>query len=312
MKPCRFFSASLLIFFLFSTNCFPRDEEKSNSQKNKNEKGFHAGLHLGAFFANQYTSKLYDGYGYDADGKKNDFWNADVEKSSFMYRKIIWEHGGGNGQPDLIAQALGVNPGEWKFDESDMPQNMKYNPAFLIGLQMNFGFTKKDALLLNVNTSQLKLSGNFTIVVTNPLIGPQQPGYEDIRTFSITGGEQRLMFQLGYRRILGDMEESVLNFFIEGGATVNMTKFLRNQVKINNFQIDLSYYYTEPYYPTYRANYLHGVGVGGFAGFGLNLTANPKWTLQLLYNPTFEKINIGEDPKLTLQNAIGVRAFYNL
>ena len=166
--------------------------------------------------------------------------------------------------------------------------------------------------MFNINASKLKLSGNFTIVVTSSLIGPQQPGYENIKTFSITGGEQRLMFQLGYRRILGDTEESVMNFFIEGGATVNMTKFLRNQVAINNLQIDLSYYYTQPHYTTYHAKFLSGIGFGAFAGFGLDLRANPKWTLQLLYNPTYEKINIGEEPKLTLQHTIGLRAFYNL
>ncbi|MEK6616697.1 MAG: hypothetical protein AABZ32_11425 [Bacteroidota bacterium] len=307
MNPRQIFTAfSLLVFLLFSTNCFSQTEDKSKIKKNKNGKGFHAGFYLGSYFAHKYTAKFYDGYGYDADGKKNDFLN------SFMNKRINIDYGGGYGQPDRVALALGVNPGEWIFDQTDMPANMKYNPAFLIGLQMNFGITKKDQLLLNVNASKLMLSGNFTIVVINPLIGPQQPGYQNIKTFSITGGEQRLMFQLGYRRILGDTKESVLNFFIEGGATGNMTKFLRNQVTINNLQIDLSYYYTQSYFPTYRAKYLHGVGIGAFAGFGCNITANPKWNLQLLYSSSFEKINIGEDPRHTLQNAIGVRAFYNL
>jgi len=317
MKFGHFFSAfALIVFFLFSTNCFSQDEEESASQKNNNGKGFHAGLYIGSLFANQYTSKFYDGYGYDENGKRNDFWNADLYKSSFMYRRIVYDYGGGNGQPDQVAQALGVdpaaNPKEWNFDQTDMPANMKYNPAFLIGLQMNFGITKKDALLLNVNASKLNLTGNFTIIVTNPLIGPQPPGNENIKTFSITGGEQRLMFQLGYRRILGNTEESLLNFFIEGGATVNMTKFLRNQITINNLQIDLGYYYTQPYFPTYHAKFLSGIGFGAFAGFGLDLRANPKWTLQLLYHPAYEKINIGEEPKLSLQHAIGLRAFYNL
>lgn len=306
MKPYRFFFVSLLVFFILNTNCFSQDEEESASQKNNNGKGFHAGLYIGSLFANKYTSTFYDGYGYDENGKRNDFLN------SFMNRRIHYDYGGGNGQPDQVAQALGINPGEWSFDQTDMPTNMKYNPAFMVGAQLFYGFTKKDALLLNVNASKLNLSGNFTIVVTNPLIGPQQPGYEDIKTFSITGGEQRLLFQLGYRRILGDTEESVINFFIEGGATVNMTKFLKNQITITNLQIYLSDYYTQPYYPTYRAQYLNSIGFGAFAGFGFNITANPKWTLQLLYNPAFEKINIGEEPKFTLQNAVGLRAFYNL
>lgn len=311
------FRAKIISLFLFLVLCplpllFSQDEEESTPQKNtKGAKGFHMGISIGSLWANKYTASFYDGWGYDENGKRNNDFI-----SSFMYRRIVIDYGGGNGQPDQIAQALGVdptaNPKEWSFDQSDMPLNMKYTAAFMIGAQLNYGFTKKDAVLVNVNVCKLTLSGNFTIIVTNPLIGPQQPGYEDIKTFSITGGEQRLMLQLGYRRILGDTEESVVNFFIEGGATLNMTKYLRNQITINNFNIDLAYYYTQPNYPTYRARYLKGTGFGAFAGFGLTLTANPKWTLDLFYNPTYEKINLGEEPKLALQNAIGLRAFYNL
>ena len=48
-----------------------------------NRKGFHIGLYLGGYFSNQYTAKLYDGYGFDADGNRNEF------NSSFMYNKKI-------------------------------------------------------------------------------------------------------------------------------------------------------------------------------------------------------------------------------
>ena len=299
------FLLSLWIVLLSNSEGYSQDEEKT-PRKNRGAKGFHAGLLLGPLFANKHTAKLYDGWGYDADGKRNDFLN------SFMYRRIVMDYGGGNGQHDYVADALGVQHGEWSFDETDMPAKMRYLPSVLAGLQMDYGFTKNDALIVNVNAAKLALGGDFTIVVTNPQIGPTQPNYQDIRTFSITGGEQRISLQLGYRRILGNTDESPLNCFFEAGGILNATKYVRNQATIKSLPIDLSYYYTSPYYSTYRAKYLRGSGYGLFAGFGINLEANAKWTLQLLYAPSLEKINIGESPKPSLQHSAGIRALYNL
>ena len=304
MKLLSFFFFSFFLFSFFTTISFSQDIGETPAKKSKGAKGFHAGLFVGSYYANKYTSKLYDGWGYDVDGKRNDFTN------SFMNRRINYDFGGGYGQIDQVALALGVNHGEWSFDETDMPTKMKYTSTFIYGVQMNYGFTKKDALVININAAKINAGGNFTITVLNPLIGPQQPGYKDLRTFSITGSEQRLIMQTGYRRILGENE--ILNFFVEAGPSFNFTKYIRNQITINNLPIDMAFYYTQQYYPTYRASYLRGTGWGAFGSIGLNLTANPKWTLQFLYNPSFEKINIGEEPKITLQNSFGLRAFYNL
>ncbi len=306
----------LLLFVLFSGYCFSQqtgDDQSSETaspkklkkEKDQSWKGFHAGLYLGGFFANNYTAALYNGYGYDQDGNPNDFGN------SFMYRRIMIDYGGNYGQTiDQVALALGVNHGDWMFDQSDMPASVTYNTAFMIGAHLQYGITKKDGIILNVNTAQLNLTGNFTIVLTNPLIGPQQPGYQNIKTFAITGGEQRMMFQLGYRRVLGNDDK--FNFFIEGGPAFNLTKFMKNQITINNLQIDLTYYYNQTYYTTYHAKYLIGVGFGAFAGFGFNFKMNPKISLEVVYTPSYEKISIGYEPKYTLQNAIGAKIFYDL
>ncbi|MBI3501362.1 MAG: hypothetical protein HY063_06165 [Bacteroidetes bacterium] len=306
MKRFYFFSLLLFLFITLSgVEGFSQDEEEQKPFRNlKGAKGFHAGIYLGSLFANKNTSNLYDGWGYDENGKRNDFLN------SFMYRRIVNDFGGGNGLTDQVAAALGVDHTGWTFDQTDMPINMKYNSAFMFGFQMNFGFTKKDVLIVNVNASKLSLSGNFSIQLTNPQVGYSQPNYENLKTFSIAGGEQRLIIQAGYRRILG--ENSSMNFFVEGGPLINYTKYIKNQIAINNLVIDLSFYYMQPYFATYHASYLRGTGLGTFTGFGLNIAASEKWTLQLLYNPSLEKINIGENPKLALQHSAGARIFYNL
>ena len=84
-------------------------------------------------------------------------------------------------------------------------------------------------------------------------------------------------------------------------------------IYINNLQIDLTYYLNQAIYPAPGPlRRPVGFGVGAFAGLGINVNINPKFTLQLLYTPSFEKVNIGTAPVLKLQNALGLRVYYNL
>ena len=107
--------------------------KKSKKEKDKSWQGFHAGLYLGGFFANNYTAALYNGYGYDIDGNPNDFFN------SFMYRRIMIDYGGNFGTTtDQVAAALGVNHGEWSFDQNDMPASVTYNTAFMLGAHLQY------------------------------------------------------------------------------------------------------------------------------------------------------------------------------
>ncbi|HEV7230193.1 MAG TPA: hypothetical protein VGO45_02625 [Bacteroidia bacterium] len=298
----------LFFFFtIFLISCFPfaspAQDAGNDSDGKKGGKGFHFGFFVGSLFANNYTANLYDGYGLDADGNKNDFPN------SAMNRKIHFEYGGDNGQSDRIAPALGVNHTDWTFDNSDMPVNMHYTPSIFVGLQTRYCASNKDAILFNVNGTKLTVNGNFTITTTAPTVGTTQYP-TNIRTFPIIGGEQRMILQLGYQRILGDNDK--LNCFVEGGLSFTMVKFNKNVIQINDLLIDLTTYYNYQGYVDYRAKNLTGVSFGAFAGFGLNLSLSKKWTVQLVYNPSYENINIGIAPALKLQNALGLRAYYNL
>ena len=298
-----------IIFLLVCANnfnSFAQDETTNNDEekpvKTKSGKGLHAGLYVGSYFANKYTAILYDGYGVDMEGNRNTF------ATSFMSRKINDEYGGNNGQPDLIAQQLGVDHGMWSFTESDMPINIKYNVAFMVGLATKLGINKKEAIILNVNSVKLTASGNFTITLDKPLNSNQL--YGQYRTFGIRGTEQRLFLQLGYSRIVGDNDN--LNFLVEGGLTGNTVKFDKNQIQINNLTLDLTTYYNLPGYAVYRPKGFSGFGLGAFAGLGFNLSMSDKATVQLLYTPSFEKINIGFSPTAKLQNAAGLRFYYNI
>lgn len=295
----------LLIFSIKGYSQENQDSDNDNTLEIRPKKGFRLGLFIGSYFANKYTAGIYDGYGFDIDGNKNNWDN------SLMNQKINMEYGGYGfaGQPDQIAKELNVDYHTWTFDESDMPINMRYSPAFSVGLNCIYSVDIKNSILLNLNLSKLNVGGNFTIIT--PLQAGMTQINDRIKTFAIKGGEQRMMFQFGYQRILGDNEK--INLFVEGGLHLTVTKFDKDEILINNLKIDLlSYYNQSAYSSALLVKKPIGAGLGIFGGFGTNLSINPKFTLQLLYSPTYEKINIGINPRLKLQNAIGLRAYYNL
>jgi hypothetical protein len=301
-------SKLLLSLLLLSTFCFAQDDDGDSTRTKRKTKGFQIGIYAGTFFANRYTASLYDGYGYDYSFQKNDFAH------SWINLKINQQYGAGGafaGQTDQIAIALGVQHGQWWFDESCMPKpgSLKYNISPLVGIQTRYCFDKYSSLMLNVNGSRLSVNGAFQIVVQPPSAQPSVPGTINYKTFSIIGGEQRMMFQLGYQGLIGDDDK--FNFFWEAGPIVTLVKFEKNLININGLTIPLTTF-TDPYHiNSYSARNLTKVSVGAFAGLGMNICLKSSWTVQLVYNPSYERINLGPKPAFKLQHAGGLRAFYN-
>ena len=300
--------------FVVSLTAYSQDSDKTEEDslyKPSIHKGFHAGLYVGAFIANKNTAYIYDGYGFDINGQRNTFEN------SVLNYQILNVYGGGLGQNDLIAQLLNVGPGDWSFRETDMPVNLKYTTTYLVGLNMRYQINKKSSISLNINGTKLVVNGKFTISSTLPTTTGLQ-GQSKINQFTITGAEQRLMFQLGYQRILGNHEK--LNLMVEGGLNIIFSKAQKNQAVLNsdqnnganNITIDLMSIYNQPPYNYYSAKYLIGAGIGAFGGIGMHLTINPKYTVQLLYNPSYDRISLGYNPKFKLQHGFGLRIYYNL
>ncbi|MCC6371000.1 MAG: hypothetical protein IT236_08355, partial [Bacteroidia bacterium] len=247
----------------------------------------------------------YSGYGFDIYGQQNNFANSSI------YQKIINEYGGGYGQQDLVAQALGVDPQMWTFNESDMPTNMHYVPTIMVGFNFKLPVDKKSSFLLNVNGSKLGVEGNFTMTTKRPPTTINPAVTSNVVICPIKGKEQRLQFEFGFQRLFGGDDK--LNFLGEVGFVGTLTKFDRNWIQINTLQIDLTYYSNQAFYPNVVPNRVPlGFGVGAFVGTGINVAVNPKFTMQLLYSLSHEKVNIGVRPVLKLQNAIGLRVYYNI
>lgn len=301
-KPIRI--VSLFLSLLVTIPVFSQDDEGTeNATSPVVQKGFQVGLYVGSLLANNYTAALHDGYGMDFDGRRNSFEN------SYMYNKIVLQYGGGYpGTTDFIAQELNVMHGDWNFEESDMPAFMRYQPSFLLGLQCRYSVDAKNIVLMNVNAAQLTANGSFTIT-TIPQYVPGQNA-KTIREFRIKGMEQRLVFQLGYQHLFGNSEK--FNFLLEGGVNITLAKLGKNQIQINNLIIDLTEYYFLAGYPAYSIVRRPGLGFGAFTGIGANFNASDKAIIQLVYNPTYEGINLGENTRLKWQHSIGLRAYYKL
>ena len=200
MKKNAWLAVALIVALGNSISAQEANEEGSLEETTPmKKKRFHVGLYVSSYFANKYTAHVYDGYGYDLGGAPNTFEN------SFMNNKIYYQYGGRNGQPDLIAEALGVQPGQWSFNESDMPVNMRYNIAFMVGINGRLKVSDNGAIIMNANASKLSVSGNFTIT-TIPQLNANQL-QKTVQTFAIKGGEQRILLQAGYQHLAGDAEE---------------------------------------------------------------------------------------------------------
>ncbi len=307
------------VFSLYTVQASAQEYEPSSPDTSKTHaftphKGFHAGLFIGAFWANQHTAYIYDGYGFDQNGQRNTFNN------SILYNEIVNIYGGAFGGIDYIAQLLNVNNTDWYFNEQDMPTNLRYTTTYLVGLNTRYQIDKKASITLNINGTKLNVNGKFTISsINNSGFGSGSSGLTKVHQFTIVGGEQRLMFQLGYQRIIGKNEK--LNFMLEGGLNVILSKAQKNQAFLNsenpnnsqnNIVIDLMNSYNQPPYNFYSARYLVGGGIGVFGGIGFNLNINPRYTIQLLYNPSYDRISLGYNPKFKLQHGVGLRIYYNM
>jgi hypothetical protein len=303
----------LISFLLLCNISFAQENdsliEDETSVKQK-QKSFHAGVYVGSYWANKSSASLFDGYGFDEFGVRNTFAN------SILYNQIVNVYGGGYNGVDLIAQLLNVDHKDWYFNEQDMPTNLRYTTTFLVGLNTRFQVDKKTNITFNINASKLIVNGKFTISSTTTSNGFQSQPIQN--QFTITGGEQRLMMQLGYQKIIGNNKK--LNFMLEGGLNVIFSKAQKNIAYLtsssfngaNNITIDLMSIYNQQPYNTYSPKYLIGAGIGAFGGIGLHLTINPKYTVQLLYSPSYDRISIGYNPKFRMQNGFGLRFYYNL
>lgn len=283
-------------------------------------RGLYVGLNLGVYFANKNTAYLYNGGGYNRDGSfispQSDFYGTWL---SIAIQGPNPESGISNVQQRRTSVAMGGIPtDEWEFTASDFPQLMTYSGSFMYGGHLRYMFNSDFGVFLELNGTNPVTVGEFTIINTNQAVS-NDPGQSGIQKFGIRGEEQRLFINLGLHRVMlrkameekGNYNPTILPYF-DAGMNMTFTKFQANFIdmgpEVGN--VDLMTQVNNQGFNQLDANVLTGVGVGGFAAIGGQITIGRKFTIDIGYVASFETIKLGEVKKIGLQSQIVLKAIY--
>ncbi|MGB6037730.1 MAG: hypothetical protein WBG42_15750, partial [Cryomorphaceae bacterium] len=268
-------------------------------------KGLYVGLNLGFYFANNNTGVIYGGYGYQRDGTINDFANS-------------WLNNSIQGNPEFrrqTSEALGLADGEWAFTEDDMPGLMQFSGSFMWGGHLRYMFNADFGVYGELAGTNPVTVGEFTIQTFSPSPNPAQN--QPLRRFGIRGEEQRLMINLGLHRVLfreqfeNQGRSTTILPYIDVGGVLTLTKFEENFYSLDDGIVrDLTIFFNQQNQFVDQANLLTGAGFGGFASIGGQITLGSKFTLNVGYNASFERIKLGDVNQLGLQSQIVLKAIY--
>lgn len=184
-------------------------------------RGFSFGLNLGAYFASKSTGNFYNG-----SGTVSGFIDEGQEIRAYSIEERI-----GASSPFIqdyqhILSYYGAS--SYFFPRDAYPLDMRYNPTFLIGLQLKYNFNRYASVVANINAAKLKAVSQFTMQFQGTQMPVNSQG--DVRLFSIVGHEQRFNINLGYRQgwMMGDFS----NFYIQLGGSMLGTQFQKNEVYV--------------------------------------------------------------------------------
>ncbi len=281
-------------------------EEPDEPLELENLHGFVVGLNIGFYQANSNTASIYNGYGFDREGERNTFAN------SWLNRYL-------NQSPQRRAQigeTMNIGPQEWSFDESDMPNEMTFRPAFMWGAHFRYHLNPDFAFFAEVGGANPVTVGEFTI--TNNTAAPGQLQAERINRFQIRGEEQRLLLTLGMRQVIGRKERErqgkSVGFLplIEFGLNSTFVSFEESFISMPPpiGTGDLTVFFTPQGFQTEEARNLTGIGFGAFGGLGGQIFLGGHIMVDLVYRPSFEHVRLGAWDERSFQHQLLVRAVW--
>lgn len=253
-----------------------QDEEEEEEE----EDAFHGlsiGLNLGTYFGSRKTANIYNGTCVFGDlGRPDDIRcftiGERLDPNVFLLdvQRITNEF-----------QAQNV---EVPFDSA--PMNMRYSPAFSVGMQLKYNWGKYHALVMNINAMRLRTVDVFTLRFIGT--GAQFNAQQDVRTFDIIGQEQRFEVNLGYRA--GFMINEMANFYFQFGGNMLGTQFERNQIRVGENTFDLILGAQNPNQIITLENAPTGIGFGGYASFGVEFFIKDKYTFDVSFGLSNDKM----------------------
>jgi len=155
-------------------------------------RGFTFAIDLGVYFASRKTANIYNGGG-----------GAPITQQAIWYTIEERFQIGLNNPANVIQTInnefpeLGGTVTDFIIDSDDLPFDLNYSPRLYFGLNATYHFSDYWGVVVKSSLAGLKSTGVYTL----ELIGPSIPqnATEVIRQFDLTGEEQRIHFDLGFK-----------------------------------------------------------------------------------------------------------------
>ena len=231
-------------------------------------KGWSLGANFGFYFAHKGTANFYNGSG------TNDIAYV---LDNFYQREDIEE---------MIGYRIDTsfNP-PW-----ELPQNMRYDPAMMIGFYFKYNFSKNFALYFQTSYVKLKTTDIF-ILHLQKYQTTLEPTYNQ---YGIMGSEERFTIEAG---VIQEFEmNDVVRLYVETGINTVNTKVLLNKIEVEGLEYSIVNIYGNQSYVPNTPLQQYDMRQGGF-GWGISFGTG----IRLVFN---EHVSIDPGFSLYLQNVI--------
>ncbi|RUA28360.1 MAG: hypothetical protein DSY76_04490 [Bacteroidetes bacterium] len=261
-----------LLLFIVNTSILSA-QYSDYEQDYDNPNGFghwDLGLNFGMHWANKYHAGFYDG-SFDNVNTINFILDNPYQRQDIMRELNVAD----------------------TFYLAELPQNMRYTPAFQIGIYFRKTFDNYTGISLQFDYTKLTAADAFTLEIDpQPLIGKEP----DIRIYQIWGVEERINIDILYSKFFKLNNPMFIPFF-ESGININSTVVKDNKIQIENLQYSLINNYisggyvpgTQPY--TYHVQQ-GGIGWGISGAVGMKFVFNESVSIDPGFRIYYQKIKL--------------------
>lgn len=221
------------------------------------------GINIGGYFAHSSTANYYNGSGeHNVEIALNRIHNRD---------RLI------NNVDEIIDN----------FEIGELPLNMHYSPAVLIGFFGGLSFSKTLSLIGEFNYTQLSVADKFTIY-TDKFTSTSEPY---ILLSDIYATEERIELRLGIQYTL--YTDSYVHPFIESGINITDTKVVENKVLVEGMEFSIREIRSE-YYNVRD----YGMGFGIYTSAGIHMEVSDNFSFRMGGSVSYSQINLGENNQI--------------
>ncbi len=230
------------------------------------------GLNAGAYFAHDGTANYYNGSG------RHNLEEAINRRHNY----------------NRIRESL-----NYDFELHQLPADMAYSPAIMVGIFGGLHFTDRTALYGSANFTRLSAQDQFTLELNRPSFIEG----DNIKAYSVYGKEERSEIMIGLRHVYHS-SQSYLHPYFELGGSMTGTRIRQNGIRIEGS----TYTIRKPADRYYNVRD-DGIGFGAWAGSGVRMDVGESYAFDLGVNSNYTRINLGEHNNYQLQFTLFVRLY---